>query len=151
MEPLEGQADKVLGKTVLGRRTGARQFGMSQACCEPESTGHHLGLYRGGEGILGNDFAMAHPLTVRPHEAAIYLPTTFGGGREDMGERLPWAVRSIAEVRVINNEAFAVRAVERSTLAPRTVSQVSVIVSVPIAKGTVMVEARPGPLGLCPI
>ena len=26
------------------------------------------------EGILGNDFAMAHELTVRPCEGAVYLP-----------------------------------------------------------------------------
>ena len=30
------------------------------------------------EGILGNDFAMAHRLMVRPHEAAVYLPATSG-------------------------------------------------------------------------
>ena len=65
---------------------------------------------------------------------------TSGGGREDMGERLPCAVK-----------AFAVRAVGQSTLAPHTVSQVSVIVSATNAKGTVMVEARPCPLGLCPV
>ena len=35
--------------TVLGGRTGARLFGMSKACCEPGSTGHHLGLHRGGD------------------------------------------------------------------------------------------------------
>ena len=58
---------------------------------------------------------------------------------------------SIAEVRAITEEAIAVRAVERLTLAPRTVSQVSVIVSALNAKGTVMVEAGPGPLGLCPV
>ena len=34
--------------------------------------------------ILGNDLAMAHRFTVRPHEAAVYLPATSGGGREGM-------------------------------------------------------------------
>ena len=29
------------------------------------------------EGILGNDFAMAHKLTVRPCEGAVYLPGNF--------------------------------------------------------------------------
>ena len=96
------------------------------------------------EGTLGNDFAMGHRLTVRPHEAAVYLPATSGVGREDMGECLPCAVRSITEVRAITEEAFAVGAVERLT-------QVSVIVSATNAKGTVMVEAGPGPLGLCPV
>ena len=68
-----------------------------------------------------------------------------------MGERLPCAVRSIAEVRAITEEAFAVQAVEGLTLAPRTMSHVSVIVSAMNAKGTVMVEIGPGPLGLCPV
>ena len=87
------------------------------------------------EGILGNDFPMAHQLTVRPHEGAAYLPTTSEGWKEDMGDRLPCAVRSIVEVRVITEEGFAVRDVERLTLAPRTVSQVSVIISATNAKG----------------
>ena len=36
------------------------------------------------EGILGNDFALAHQLTVQPHEGAVYLPTTSGEEKEDM-------------------------------------------------------------------
>ena len=42
-----------------------------------------------GEGILGNDFAMAQQLTVRPHESAVYLPASSSADKEDMGERLP--------------------------------------------------------------
>ena len=58
--------------------------GTSKACCEPGSTGHHLTLSGDDKGILGNDFAMAQRLTVRPHEAAVYLPKTSGGGRKDV-------------------------------------------------------------------
>ena len=68
-----------------------------------------------------------------------------------MGECLSCTVRSIAEVRAITEEAFAVQAVEGLTLAPHTVTQVNVIVSAANAKGTVMVEAGPGPLGLFPV
>ena len=50
------------------------------------------------EGILGNDFAMAQELTVRPHKGAVYLPAFWMIGKEDMGERLPCASRLIAEV-----------------------------------------------------
>ena len=46
-----------------------------------------------------------------------------------MGERLPCAVRSVGQVRTITEEAFAVRAVERLTLGPQTVSQARVTIS----------------------
>ena len=75
------------------------------------------------EGILGNDFAMAQERTVRPHEGAVYLPAFSSRGKEDMGERLPCAVRSVAEVRAITEEVLAVQALGTMTLAPRTVSQ----------------------------
>ena len=39
------------------------------------------------EGILGNDFTMAHELTVRPCEGAVYLPDLAGTGKGHMGER----------------------------------------------------------------
>ena len=68
-----------------------------------------------------------------------------------MRECLPCGVWSIAEVRTISEEAFAVQAVERLTLAPCTVSQVSMIVSATNAKGMMMVEAEQGPLGLGPV
>ena len=80
------------------------------------------------KGILGNDFAMAQELTVRPHEGAVYLLTFSSGGKEDMGERLPCAVWLVAEVTAITEEVHAVRALRTITLAPRTVSQVSIIV-----------------------
>ena len=53
---------------------------------------------------------MAHQLTAPRHEGAVYLPTAPESRTEDMGERLACAVRSIAEVRTIAEEAFAVRA-----------------------------------------
>ena len=82
----EGRANEVLGTTILGGRTSVGLPGTSEACCKHGSTGHHLGLHSGeigeDEGILGNDFAMAHRLKVRPHEAAVYLPRP-----QDEGEK----------------------------------------------------------------
>ena len=103
------------------------------------------------EGILGNDFAMAHELTVRPCEGAVYLPDHAGTGRGHMGERLPCTIRVVTEVRAVTEETLAVRAVGPATLAPHTVSQVRVIVPTPHARGTVMVDQGPGALGLCPV
>ena len=40
---------------------------------------------RDDEGILGNDFAMAHELMVRPCEGAVYLPDLAGTGKGHMG------------------------------------------------------------------
>ena len=40
------------------------------------------------EGILGNDFAVAHWLTIRPHEGAVYLPGRTSEGTENLGKRL---------------------------------------------------------------
>ena len=99
------------------------------------------------EGILGNDFAMVQELTVRPHKGAVYLPAFTSTGKEDMGEHLPCAVWSVAEVRAITKELLAVRALRTMTLAPQTVSQVSVII--PTLRP--MVEAGTGPLGLGPV
>ena len=103
------------------------------------------------EGILGNDFAMAHELTVRPCEGAVYLPDHAETGRRHLGERPPCTVRVVTEVRTITEETLAVRAVGPATLAPHAVSQVRVIVPTPRACGTVMVDRGPGPLGLCPV
>ena len=44
-----------------------------------------------------------------------------------------------------------VRAVGPAPLAPHTVTQVQVVIPTPISGGTVMIEAGPGPLGLCPL
>ena len=66
-----------------------------------------------------------------------------------MGEHLPCAVRSVVEVTAITEEVLVVRALRMATLAPRTVSQVSIIIPILRPGGTVMVEAGPGPLGLC--
>ena len=68
-----------------------------------------------------------------------------------MGERLPCTIRSVTEVRAVTEETLAVRAVGSATLAPHTVMQVRVIVPTPRARGTVMIEPGPGPLGLCPV
>ena len=56
------------------------------------------------EGILGNDFAMAHKLTVRLCEGCVYLPDLSGTRKEHMGERLPCTIRSVTEVRAITEE-----------------------------------------------
>ena len=53
--------------------------------------------------------------------------------------------------RAITEETLAVWAVEPATLAPQTITQVRVIVPTPGARGTVMIEMGPGPLGLCPV
>ena len=103
------------------------------------------------EGILGNDFAMAHELTVRPCEGAVYLPTLSRARKEHMGQRLPCTIRSVTEVQAITEETLAVRAVGPATLARLTVTQVRVVVPTPRAGGTVMIEMGPGPLGLCPV
>ena len=66
-----------------------------------------------------------------------------------MGERLPCAVRSVAEVRAITEEALTVQALRMMTLASQTVSQVSVVIPTPRRGGMVMLEAGPGTLGLC--
>ena len=111
----------------------------------------HSGRDRSDEGILGNDFAMAHELTVRPCEGAVYLPDLAGTGKGHMGERLPCTIRAVTEVRAVTEETLAVQAVGSATLAPHTVSQVRVIVPTPRAGGTVMIDPGPGPLGLCPV
>ena len=103
------------------------------------------------EGILGNGFAMAHELKVRPCKGAVYLPDLSGTRKEHMGERLPCTIPSVTEVRAVTEETLAVRAVGSATLAPHTVMQVRVIVPTPKARGTVMIEMGPGPLGLCPV
>ena len=103
------------------------------------------------EGILGNDFAMAHKLTVRPCEGAVYLPDLSGTRKEHMGERLPCPICSVTEVRAVMEETLAFLAMRSETLTPDTVTQVRVIVPTPRARGMVMIEMGPGPLGLCPV
>ena len=70
------------------------------------------------EGFLCNDFAMAQELTVGPHEGTVYLPAFSSGGKEDMGECLPCAVWSVAEVRAITEDDPGDRLV---TMAPLSV------------------------------
>ena len=73
------------------------------------------------ERILGNDFAMAHKLTVRPLEGAVYLQDLAGTGKGHMGERLPCTIRIVTKVRAVTEETLAVRAVGSATLEPHTV------------------------------
>ena len=99
------------------------------------------------EGILGNDFAMAHKLTVRPCDGAVYLPDLSRARKKHMGQGLLCTIRSVTEVWVIMEETLAVRAVGPATLARHTVTQVRVVVPTPGARGMM----GPGPLGLCPV
>ena len=152
MGSTEGRAGEVLGTTVLGRGRALECLGRIRLAVTLGTRVIKLDFIVAeigeDEGILGNDFAMAQQLTVRPHESAVYLPASSSADKEDMGERLPCAVRSVAEDRAITEEVLAVRALRAMTLAPRTVSQVSVVIPTPRRGGTVMMEAVPGPLGL---
>ena len=103
------------------------------------------------KGILGNDFAMAHKLTVRPCKGTMYLPTLSKAKEEHMGQRLPCTIRPVTEVRSIMEETLAVRALGPATLAPHTVTQVRVAVRTLRPGGMVMIETGQGPLGLYPV
>ena len=138
---VEGRALECLGKARLTVTLGTRVV----------EWGFIVAEIGDDEGILGNDFAMAHELTVRPCEGAVYLPDHTETGRGHLGERLPCTVRVVTEVRTITEETLAVRAVGPATLAPHAITQVRVIVPTPWACGTVMVDRGPGPLGLCPV
>ena len=138
---VEGRALECLGKAGLTVTLGTRVV----------EWGFIVAEIGDDEGILGNDFAMAHELTVRPCEGAVYLLDHAGTGRGHMGERLPCTIRVVTEVRAVTEETLVVRAVGPATLAPHTVSQVRVIVPTPRARGTVMVDQGPGLLGLCPV
>ena len=138
---VEGRALECLGKARLTVTLGTRVV----------EWGFIVAEIGDDEGILGNDFAMAHELRVRPCEGAVYLPDLAGTGKGHMGERLPCTIRVVTEVRAVTEETLAVRAVGSATLAPHTVSQVRVIVPTPRARGTVMVDPGPGPLELCPV
>ena len=138
---VEGRALECLGKARLTVTLGTRVV----------EWGFIVAEIGDDEGILGNDFAMAHELTVRPCEGAMYLPDHAETGRGHLGERLPCTVRVVTEVRTITEETLAVRAVGPATLAPHAVTQVRVIVPTPRACGKVMVDRGPGPLGLCPV
>ena len=138
---VEGRALECLGKARLTVTLGTRVV----------EWGFIVAEIGDDEGILGNDFAMAHELTVRPCEGAVYLPDHAETGRGHLGERLPCTVRVVTEVRTITEETLAVRAVGPATLAPHAITQVRVIVPTPWACGTVMVDRGPGPLGLCPV
>ena len=65
---VEGRALEGLGKAQLTVTLGTRVIEWSFIVAE-------IGY---DEGILGNDFAVAHELTVRPCEGAVYLPDLAG-------------------------------------------------------------------------
>ena len=88
---LEGRALECLGKARLTVTLGTRVIEWSFIVVEIGDD----------EGILGNDFAMAHELTVRPCEGAVYLPDLAGTGKGHMGERLPCTIRVVTEVRAV--------------------------------------------------
>ena len=130
---VEGRALECLGRARLTVTLGTRVIEWSFIVAEIGDD----------EGILGNDFAMAHKLTVRPCEGAVYLPDRSGTRKEHMDERLPCTIRSVTEVRAITEDTLAVRAVGPAMLAPHTVAQVRVIFPTPGARGTVMIEMGP--------
>ena len=88
---VEGRALECLGKARLTVTLGTRVV----------EWGFIVAEIGDDEGILGNDFAMAHKLTVRPCEGAVYLPDHAGTGRGHMGERLPCTIRVVTEVRAV--------------------------------------------------
>ena len=71
---------------------------------------------------------MAHKLTVRPCECAVYFPTLSKAEEEHIGQRLPCTIWSVTEVWAITEETLAVRALGLAMLAPHTITQVQVAV-----------------------
>ena len=126
---MEGRAHECLGRVRLTVTLGTRVIKWSFIVAEIGDD----------EGILGNDFAMAHALAVQPCEGTVHLPDRSGTRKEHMGEGLPCTIRSVTEVRAITEETLAVRTMGPATLAPHTVTQVRVIVSTPGARGTVTI------------
>ena len=123
LHSVEGRALECLGKARLTVTLGTRVV----------EWGFIVAEMGDDEGIFGNDFAMAHELTMRPCKCAVYLPDFAGTGKGHMGERLPCTIRVVTEVRAVTEETLAVRAMGPATLAPHTVSQVRVIVPTPRA------------------
>ena len=95
---VEGRALQCLGRTRLTVTLGTQTIEWNFIVAEIGDD----------EGILGNDFAMAHELTVRPYEGAMYLPTLSKAKEEHMGWRLPCTIRSVTEVWAITEETLAV-------------------------------------------
>ena len=61
---------------------------------------------------------MAHQLTVRPHEGAVYLPKALTTSTEELGERLSCVVHLITVVWAVTKEALVVETMEQVTIAP---------------------------------
>ena len=81
---VEGRALECLGSTRLTVTLGTQAIKWNFIVAE----------IRDDEGILGNDFAMAHDLTVQPCEGAVYLPNLSRAREEHMGQRLPCTIHS---------------------------------------------------------
>ena len=111
---VEGRALECLGKARLTVTLGTRVV----------EWGFIVAEIGDDEGILGNDFAMAHELTVRPCKCAVYLPDLAGTGKGHMGERLPCTIRVVTEVRAVTEETLAVRAVGSATLTGFSVASI---------------------------
>ena len=103
---VEGRALECLGKARLTVTLGTQVIEWSFIVAEIGDD----------EGILGNDFAMAHELTVRPCEGAVYLPDLAGTGKGHMGERLPCTIRAVTEVRAVTEKTLAVMEKTLNTL-----------------------------------
>ena len=76
---MEGRALECLGRTTLTVTLGTRAMKWNFIVAEIGDD----------EGLRGNDFTMAHNLTVRPCEGAVYLPTLSRAKEEHTGQRLP--------------------------------------------------------------
>ena len=81
------------GLTVLHQGTSSRLFG-----CRTVDWDFIVAEIGEDEGILGNDFAMAHKIMVQPHEGAVFLPEAQVVLAGWLGERLSCVVRVITGV-----------------------------------------------------
>ena len=109
---MEGQALECLGRVRLMVTLGTRAINWDIIMAKISED----------EGILGNDFAVAHQLTVWPHEGLSRAPTVVA---TELWERLTWFVHQIMEVRAITEETLAVRTTKRVTIAPMAMCQMS--------------------------
>ena len=135
---MEGQALECLGRVRLMVTFGTRAIDWDIIVAEIGED----------EGILGNHFAVAHQLTVWPHEGAVYLSRVPTAVATELWERLTWFVHQIMEVRAITEETLAVRTTKRVTIAPMAMCQMSMNVPASTISGSVKLEPGPGPLVL---
>ena len=139
---------------MLSGGTSARVPGQSKTYRDSRNSGHKMELHSGGNrrwrrniGERLRDGTQAHSAACK---GAVYLPDLSGTRKEHMGERAvhhPLSHRGEGG----NGRDSCGPAVGSATLAPHTVTLVRVINPTPRARGTVMIETGPGPLGLCPV